>query len=210
MIEILMAVSAASTPVSVFGVEVGRPLSLSECAPNESYLNHVRSQSEKKPSRRLSKPYLVYEGPTAKPCFQRYKNEFSAAPLSSETITIRFPFSERIPLELISKWEIQAFVRNGSVDLITFETPSYRFQEMTLAALKAKFGNPSTLEPVPLQNGFGAQSQALRAVWHPTPTVKAVFSSFAGNDQGDFTIGTADGIAAYEAKNRMPAATLKL
>jgi hypothetical protein len=205
---LIAAAGTASAPVSIFGVEIGRRLSLQECAPNESYLKYHASLAEKKPSRRLGKPFLVYDRPTNSPCYQRWTNEFSTGPLVREGVTISFPLSERP--ELLIDWKVSAFVIDGSVQLITFRTLPFRFQDTILDTLKRKFGEPSSLDPVSLQNGFGARFEALTAVWHPSQTITATYSSFTSDEGGDFTIGTPAGAAGYQARYGTPQPTLKL
>lgn len=208
MIAFLIGAAVASASVSAFGIEIGQPLALKECAPNESYLEYKSSLSQKKANRRFDKPYLVYAMPETAPCFQRYDNQFEVTPLAKELMTIRFPLSEK--LEIAPLWEIQAFVINGSVELITSPTADFRFQNTVLETIERKFGKPAKLEAVPLQNGFGARFEGLRAVWHPSSTVTATYESYVSAKEGDLTIGTPAGIAAYEARNGPPAATLKL
>jgi hypothetical protein len=199
---LMMAATAAPVPVAILGVEIGAPLTLHECSPSDSYVRYAASLNEKKASRRLDEPLFVYATPAKSACYQRRQNRFSNTPVSNEVVNLIYPSSEQLPF-IVQSQTIEAVLVNGLVEFVAFETPGFQLQDEVLKALKAKFSAPDTVEPVPLQNGFGAKFDAIHVIWHPSPTITATYSSFAptipGQDRGKVTVGTSRGIAAYNA-----------
>jgi hypothetical protein len=133
---------------SVFGMHLGEKFSIPECV-------------------HLKKSNLYAENDSA-PCYERIgltwgKKAQHDSLLTNDTVTIRFPFSQRPPI--ISGLKISAQIVDGNLESIGFNTMGLQTQDQTLSALKEKYGDPTSLTELKKQNNFGATFDSHFSVW---------------------------------------------
>jgi hypothetical protein len=193
LLTTLVAAQAAPSPTSIFGISIGEPLSLSECIPATDPAKYHTDKSAYKGN-------FYYKFPVAAPCFERLAQQGQGNSPVNEIVNVQFPLKERLAAAADNAVVVQLL--HGKVEFIRFNTKGRIFQDEDLATFSAKFGKPTSAKPVALQNGYGAEFEALIAIWKITPTVTATYSSFAGSisgKYGSFSIGTEQGKAALEA-----------
>ena len=133
---------------SVFGMRLGEKFSIPECA-------------------HLKKSNLYAENDPA-PCYERIGSTWDKkarhdSPVTNDTVTILFPFSQRPPI--ISGLKISAQIVDGHLESIGFNTMGLQTQDQTLSTLKEKYGDPTSLTELKKQNNFGATFDSHFSVW---------------------------------------------
>lgn len=189
MIAILIAASVASAPVSVFGIDLGAPLSVPECQGGQPAVG------------RFAFYLRNYKNPSGTPCYKRLSAQGNNMPPVNETVHVQFPSGERLAAMNYDNIVVVQLLE-GKVAFARFNTRGTVFQDDDLATFTAKFGKPAILESLPLQNGFGAKTTAISAGWKVRPGITAAFTSFSGGKYGDFSVGTAAGREALYAPVR--------
>jgi len=171
-------IAAAALP-SVFGLQLGAPISLPECkiVPGLSI-----------------KAYAVDQ--TA-PCWE------SPIVLSGDVLPstpIDFPAASA-PL-IVKNARIYALPIDGKVESIMFLTPGAGAQSLVMAELRKKFGPPSSETTSTVGNALGATFNAIDARW----TIAGAEVRYRGVadriDSGEVTIDTAKAKALREAREK--------
>jgi hypothetical protein len=166
-VAIAVTSNAVAADQTVFGIQLGEPLSLPECERTGSgYSLLVKAV-----------------------CFE----SLSAIPSSEEmrTIRIRFPLNDSP--NLVSGGVLLAQVIGGRLEGVGFNTAGLRNQEAALTALKQKYGEPRALVPKTVKNRLGASFETFDALWE-TPEIQVTFQSVASSlDSGLVNIDTRKG-----------------
>lgn len=164
--------SLAVAPDTVFDVALAEPFSIPECKRSS----------------------IGYEYAGKSVCFKRlFDRTKSTAPVTDETVSIVFPLSETPPL--LSGNTMTGLIMEGRLEGVGFNTRGIRNQDEVLAALKAKYGEPSGFDPHKVQNRMGASFDTFNALW-TTPTLDVMYQSVTTTvDSGLVTVDTKKGAA---------------
>jgi hypothetical protein len=175
-------------PLPRFGLELGKSVSIPECAINP---------------RMKALGSIVYEVTMDGPeivCFQRYGDPLGPGEALGleERVIINFPKS-KTP-ELLVGGSMDGKIMGGTLVELSFFTAGAGTERFFLRALKQKYGPPSSLRVPRMQTIGGARVDGMDAVWN-FATLRVTFESALQNiDQGSVVIQT--GIAiAREAAN---------
>jgi hypothetical protein len=193
LVALVATVALAQTKrasMTVFGVELGKALSLPECAINP----RMKALGE-----------VVYEvtmdGPEAL-CFERD----SQPPLGSgetvveEPITINFPASKCPDDLMASGGSLQGQIMAGKLEEVSFFTAGAGTEKHFLRVLEEKYGSPSSLRTPRMQTIGGARVDAMEAVWNLTSLKITFKSALQDIDQGSVVIQTRIAAAREAAK----------
>ena len=133
----------ASEPTAIFGIELGKPLTLPECS------------------------YQIGGGMKLYDTVQQAKCKEDQRPDRAIGVTwtpVNFP-ADQAPV--IAKWTyVNAYMLNGIVEGIEFPTAGVSSQYVVLTQLKQKFGAPSAVSTRSAQNAMGAAFSVIEAEWH--------------------------------------------
>lgn len=140
-----------------------------------------------------------YEHPTEAPCFKRLSKAALGTPMGTEKIHVAFPYGVRLAGNEGYFLALQMIA--GKVSYIRFSTRGRYWQSEDLATFTAKFGDPRNIEPLHLQNGFGARYEAIKATWMLPNGIKATYASWATESSGEFDIGTSEGERLFWEKS---------
>jgi hypothetical protein len=92
--------------------------------------------------------------------------------------------------------EMSAFVLDHNIEAISFSTGGLDTNESVLAALREKYGQPAAIHTTPMQNAFGAQFQAIVAIWHVGDITVTYEAGNLDMTSGSVEIATSQGEAA--------------
>jgi hypothetical protein len=151
---LLATVEQISAAEAVFGLELGKPLNISEC-PYKS----IPGTSQK-----------LYDDLT--PSMTCVEEPHALNGYGQPVRTVIFKPSE-VPA-FVKHWRLFALEADGNLIGIHFLTPGIDAQEITLQRLTEKYGPPTTLARHPVQNLSGAQFVAVDATWR-SATVLVTF-----------------------------------
>jgi hypothetical protein len=141
-----------SEPATIFGIALGSPLGLPECGT------------------RIIAGRTVYESTHQTICSETARPDQTAADVSWSRIN--FP-GDQAPL--IAKWPyVNAYLYRGVVEGVEFPTAGISSQDVVLEQLRQKFGQPTSLRNVTVQNAMGAAFQSYDAEWQ-LPTLRVTF-----------------------------------
>lgn len=173
--------------MTVFGLPLGQKLALPEC-----------------PRERVKKGTGKYSRSSVEAtCWQAWNDvgdpiAFKMKDYDGVYRYVLFPDREKPEISDSSKLPI--FVIEGNLEGINLGTAGYPVQDTVLAKLIAKWGEPQSVVPRTLQNGFGAKYKAVTATW----TFENLFVTFQGIstdiEQGNITIRTKKGKEWDEAQ----------
>lgn len=157
---------------SVYGLELGQPLSLQEC-PKTSIAG--------------SYSYSV----AAAPCYRG--SPVRAAPVQPEdAVMVAFPYS-KIPSQSSSNM-VGVFVIDGVLQLVVINTQGAATQEAVFDDLVGKYGKPSVSERLAVSTGYGAPAGGILAAWDEGDSLQVNFFGVAGSYRtGLLLIGTKRG-----------------
>lgn len=165
----LVTGSRANAAETAFGIPLGAPFTISEC----------------------KKDKFGYSGVTDQLCFERLTNKKDSAAIVNGTVRLRFPLKESP--EIVKGGVIIAQIIDGNIEGTGFNTWGIRNQDEVLNALKAKYGEPSVLEPSTVQTAAGASFQMIKAVWN-TDAIDVTFQGTTSSiDSGLVNIDTKTG-----------------
>ncbi len=189
----LFAVPASAEP-SIFGIEIGRPLPFAECQPATDPRRFYRGN----PRAGASFPYA---NSTDAPCFERtVPHALSAAPVRDEWIEVAYPPN---PWPEISKRnKISVRVIDGAVERIVFSTAGARTQNLDLAALRTRFGEPSSTATQVVQNAYGAAFNQIAVIWQLGDVSVTFLSPSTVIDNGVVTLTSSKGESWYRQWSR--------
>jgi hypothetical protein len=178
----LASTAFAQTDRTVFGIQLGDTLSIPECAVDENM--------RKLGSVTYDASDLSIEGPKTT-CFER-DSQTPLAPdetVTDEPITIYFP-AAGTPALLSSPGMISAEVVHGKIEEIKFNTHGVRDGGRILAALRQKYGAPSSLHVSKMQTVGGALVDGTQASWNFTNLRVEFRSAIDRIDEGSVVIET--------------------
>lgn len=138
----LVATSAYSADLTVFGFELGKPLTLPEC-----------------PFKMVGTAKL-YDLTPAQTCTQ--------APIKINTYgqpVRRIIFSKAEAPDIVKNWQMIALEADGNLVGIEFFTIGAASQELVYQTLTQQYGSPTRKNVSTVGNGFGASAQAISASW---------------------------------------------
>lgn len=156
------AMAQMKSPPSLFGITINEPLAVSECSADpERVKNYYKFKSKYPRDYVTSYPYSIAK---ESPCYKRINAKAgSSQPLEDEGVSIDFPAGKSPSVAKFGT--VSAYVMEGKVQRVYFQTYGLSSQEDVFAQLKAKFGEPSSNKMVGWQNGFGAKYDAINAEW---------------------------------------------
>lgn len=158
----------SSEPATIFGIALGSPLGLPECGT------------------RTIAGRTVYNSTHQAICSEDARPDQTTPDVSWSRVN--FP-GDQAPL--IAKWPyVNAYLYRGVVEGIEFPTAGISSQDVVLDQLTQKFGQPSSMRRVPVQNAMGAAFQSYEAEWR-LPTLRVTFrGSVRSLDMGKVEICT--------------------
>lgn len=156
---------SAAEPITIFGIELGKPLSLPEC------------------SYQMGGSMKLYDTIAKVEC-QEVQRPDSAPGVTWSRV--HFP-PDRAPL--IAKWSyVNAYMLNGVVEGIEFPTAGVSSQEVVVAQLKQKFGAPSAISNRLAQNAMGATFTVIEAQWRTEMMIVTFHGALDQFDKGKVEI----------------------
>jgi hypothetical protein len=159
-----LCASAAAT--SIFGIEMGSPISSMKRCSNSGTSSAVG------------------------PCYAKESKQLKGFP-SAEEGQVLFPFEE-IPKWIYTN-RVQVLLVEGKVERIWIITRGVQNQREILQTLNGKFGKPVSLSTAPMRNGLGIQFDVINASWQ-TGDIGVQFSGVVeGGDKGTVTISSSKG-----------------
>lgn len=149
---LIAAPALAAEPIAVFGITIGSPLTLPECGT------------------RIIAGRTVYNSTHQAVCSEAARPDQTTADVSWSRVN--FP-ADQAPL--IAKWPyVNAYIYRGVVEGIEFPTAGISSQDVVLDQLRQKFGQPTSLRSVTVQNAMGATFQSHEAEWR-LPALRVTF-----------------------------------
>jgi hypothetical protein len=142
---VVVAAAQDVSQKSVFGFTIGKPVSLPEC------------------SRQVIGKSVFYYGFTNFTCFGSSNPKIEPSSISSDIYSIYFPVQDKP--NLVSGTSIVMVILDGVLEGISFNTAGISTQDVTLTALKGKFGVPTEIKPLKVQNKLGASFDTFFASW---------------------------------------------
>lgn len=177
----LLATSASAqkkeADSTVFGFHLGEKVSIPECARHYAGENYFYAHND-----------LVT-------CFERSANDPRSV-MINEKISIRFPVDKQPAI--VSGSAILAWISEGTLESVCFDTRGLSDQDQILSELKEKYGRPSSTTEIKKQNSFGATFLSHNVVWK-FANLTVVFQGTTDRiDSGLVNIDTKKG-AAYRS-----------
>lgn len=182
---IVSSTAAAAEPISIFGLQIGKPFAIPEC-----------------PFKKVSKTLSSYEFFTTSVCFQRVRgvNGSEAGKginLADDYVDIVWPRGSEP--EIARAGSVSLAVVDGNIERVSFGTLGVVSQARDMKALTDKFGSPTSGGDSIAQNGYGVKVQVIRAEWK-IDEVSIYYDSAASTfDSGSVRILSAKGAAAIQA-----------
>ncbi|CAN5164386.1 MAG: hypothetical protein ACR2GW_12635 [Pyrinomonadaceae bacterium] len=176
----LFCATASAQDMSIFGMRLGEPLTILECARDK---HGYRISSDSGCYKRTS----IYGYLNDK----KYDKKNPPPPLGTEHVEIHFPFSERP--QIVSSVGVMALVIDSKLEGIGFNTLGITDDDSVLEKLKEKYGTPTAFIPNKVQNRMGASFEAFVASW-VFPDLYVTFQSVTNKlDSGLVNIDTKKG-----------------
>lgn len=154
-LTIASTASLAQEPPSLYGIALGKPLPMPECAS------------------KLASGIKLYvkrtiEDPT---CYE-------------ESIGFQIYFQSGSIPTMAKSGTIDARVSKGLITRVSIVTDGFDSQEADLGKLVAKFGSPSSLRRDAMVNGYGVRFSAITAEWKLGVNVLTFKGVFGKSDEG--------------------------
>lgn len=170
LVLVLFAGSASAADMTVFGLPLGAPLTVSEC------------------ERHKFSPY-PYIPSMSGPCFERVTG--------NPYFWIKYPPSQSPKLAFLGA--VVATVIDGNLEGVHFSTMGNRNGDIVFAELVKKYGEPTTLERRPVQTRAGAKLETINAEWK-LDDLRVTFEETTDRiDRGMVMIHTMKGASALDA-----------
>lgn len=204
-----LAAVVGTTPVSIYGIAIGEPLSIPECRakpPSKVDQDIAKRMAKRGLTNFMESPFPAYEPAVGGPCYKRLSKAALGTPIGTEKVHIAFPIGERLAGN--DGYDAAVQMIAGRVEYLKFRTRGREWQDDDLATFKQKFGTPVSITPVQLQNGFGAKYEALKATWQPAPGIVATFESWISDSGGNFGVGTPEAERLFWQMPALPAKPL--
>lgn len=173
----LLSTATLAADLTVFGLKLGEPIPLPECPWNATFR---------------------YAPATKEPCMIYGRATDRRDPASPDR-RIDFPYSQSPSLS--AKGYVFGTVVNGRLEAVTIPTRGINAIPSTMAALQAKYGEPSSVRKYAVQNRVGAQFESATATWE-FPELSVVYLGTVGVlDEGEIIISTPTGTAERDRQN---------
>lgn len=194
-VAVLTPFARAQMDHSVYGLELGKPLSLRECSLKKLY----------------GKTY-GYSYQDASVCFQHQPAKFGevwlarnsvSTPAVNEAVKIMFPIGQQ---PQITVGDLIGLVVDGKLQGVTMKTGGVRTWDIVLDALTKKYGDPSTRHDLHEGNLAGAQIPVVLATWS-TPELTVEFISALPSDVTEGSVKVYTSILAAKMKAANPTPT---
>jgi len=170
-------VHTAIADTTVYGIRLGEPLAMPECKRTK-----------------ISDSYY-YDGTDASLCYTRlilpWDQKKFAEPVTTEIVFLFFPLDKK-PL-IARPTGVSAQIISGKVESITILTHGNLDQDVALATLREKYGEPTTVVPETLQNSLGASFTTTLATWKFDNLNVSFYGIFDASDKGRLQISTNKG-----------------
>ena len=176
VLALIALLSSSALADSFFGIEIGQPFVLRDCIRED-----------------LEMGKNVMQGL----CTRR--KDATRHPWGAVTYTISTPFGMTTPPWGWKAYGFSVTEWDGKVVQISVATFGYDWQDAAARDLSARFGTPSSVKKVPLQNMFGARITGIRATWKKQG-YEVVFAGVNGEmDSGLITISASEAKAEHQA-----------
>ena len=167
LVAALVAVHAAAADLTVFGFELGKPLTLPECPyttlPGDNF--------------------KLYEVVPPRTCYQEPRA------VNGYGIPVReIDFGKTSAPPYVLYWRMFAVEQGGDLIGVRFSTPGISAQDVVLGELRRKYGAPTSISSEPLQNAFGATFDSVSALWRGGAVDVTFEGTFGRLDRGEVTI----------------------
>ncbi len=139
----LFANSAYATDTTIFGIDLGKPLSLPECRKETKY------------------GMTQYEFLPETMCFQFEK--YIPIGYKQNVKTVQFP--SKVAPEIMMGDKLTLLEIDGNVEGLEFNTRGIMTQDGVIAALVEKFGKPTKFVNEKVQNKMGAVYDSIYSKW---------------------------------------------
>lgn len=182
LISMSAAVQAAE-PISIFGLELGRPFALQECG-----------------WKKVSKTLNFYNASNAAVCYQHtvgFAEVGKGINPADDSVFVIWPQGHEP--ELVSGYSLMAHVIDGNLESVGFNTLGVVSQDRDMKALTDKFGAPAGAVTPTVQNRFGATAQIITAEWRLGDVSVHFNSAENGLDKGFVRVETEKSVAARNA-----------
>jgi hypothetical protein len=187
LILTVSAVAAQDTN-SVFGIRLGQPLTLPECARNE-YLWYVGTGTCYK---RDQKIYGVPEEKKwDKKYIKNYQKNNPPPPLGTEQVMISFATADWP--QYVQPMNTSVLLIDGRVEGVQFYTFGISDADSMRERLKQKFGGPTSILPLTVKNRLGLPFDAFIATWQLPNVIVTFWSVDTSLDHGRVTVDTKNG-----------------
>lgn len=175
--------SFASRGADIFGFEIGKPLTLPECA-----VQIATPQG--------NKIYFAAQNVT---CLEDRPNH-------GEPWRAVLRFSPTDAPSFVKDHEAYPVLSRGVLIGLDFETYGIKYQDAAFAEIQQKYGKPTKTIKLQEQNALGASFAVIHAQWHLTGIIVAFNGADGAFDEGSVSIDTpasANARTAWEqAKNK--------
>jgi hypothetical protein len=185
VVAFFVASAFAQLDRTVFGLELGKTITVPECAFTESVGPLGGS------------PARLYSPLQRVACFERSTNftgkalERKSGPLDTETVEIVFPPADTS--RFMQRLRPFAHVVGGKLERMELDTYGVEDTDLVVVELRKKYGEPTSLIPYRVKAASGAMFDAIAADWN-SPDLFVHFESVGIRvDSGVITIETAKG-----------------
>lgn len=193
MLAIFAAVAHAQRdtprPASVFGLPLGQNFEVPECSI-ESIGSHK-----------------FYASSPTTICFEHRgyveHPETFGSPANSEIVDLEFPIADSPNFA----GSFSALIVSGALEAVFIATPGHDYQRKNLQLLKAKYGNPATLNVTRESNSFNAKFENIHATWNRGSFVVRFEGMVGSTDFGSISFSTPKADAYFRQLQKNVAAT---
>lgn len=183
----LLIFALASVPAlaqqlpSMYGIQLGEPLNLMECA-RKVFLGRWEYSTI---------------NITSTPCFQRsfYGTRTPETPMLDENVAVVWPVMKGP--DIAASDSIGVMLVGGRSERIEIRTRGASDQNAAFDQLLGKFGKPSSSDTRPVQNRMGAKFEAIIATWKGQDFTVQLLGMVGRIDEGYIIIETPSGRAAH-------------
>lgn len=165
--------TAMSADMAVFGIDLGKPIQLSECESETKY------------------GYTSYKSLVSKTCVQNKWYKYLGYEKEVRTATFT---RDECPY-FVMGCQITLLEIDDNLEGVEFSTHGLQDQEAVFSALTEKYGKPSHYNKSRVQNKMGASFDSILASWKRGGIFVTMYGTFLRLDDGRVTIDTVKGDA---------------
>lgn len=190
----VFAAENAEAEISFFGIDFNKSISIPEC--HYTMISKLRYLWRNPKIKEMQGSYSPATSDTG-PCYQRnvFTRTGSGLPVENEMLAISYPITQ----EPTTGKNLTAYVLDGKIQRIEFDTDGIKTQSIVLESLISKLGNPKNIEKPEIQTLSGAKFNSIIATWELANDISAAYVSAPLKiTEGGFIIGTRYGISSYE------------